>query len=251
MEDILKRLHDGEMTLDEAVSEMRERLLGSFEHNIDPGREDRTGHPEIVLADGKTMDQLVSITADFLGRTGRVIVSRLEPDRADALLPHLKDSLIDYDPVCRVLTARSIDHADPPKYGKVAILTAGTSDIPAASEAGRIARELGCETLCFFDVGVAGIHRLIEPLRRISEFDPDVIIVAAGREGALPTVVAGLTHAPVIGLPVSTGYGIHPKGETALFAMLQSCSPVAVVNIDAGVVAGTIAARIARRSHRP
>jgi hypothetical protein len=225
-------------------------MLGSLESNIDPGREARTGYPEIVLSEGKTLDQLITISTDLLRRSGRVIISRLDQDRSEDILAALGESATDYDPVSRILVAKDPGYQDPPISGRIGILTAGTSDIPVATEAKRIARELGCETLMFNDVGVAGIHRLIEPLNRLKEFDPDVLIVAAGREGALPTIISGLTSVPVIGLPVSTGYGIHPKGETALFAMLQSCSPIAVVNIDAGVVAGIIASRIARRRVR-
>jgi hypothetical protein len=247
MEDILRKLDRREITLEAAIREAEDRLMGSLECNIDPGRELRAGYPEIVLSEGKTTEQVISICRHFLERSGRALVSRLDPSRADDVLSALGDAATDYDPLSRVLSARVPSFQDPPRAGKVGILTAGTSDIPAASEAERIARELGCETLAFHDVGVAGIHRLLEPLRKLREFEPDVLIVAAGREGALPTVVAGLTDVPVIGLPVSTGYGIHPRGETALFAMLQSCSPIAVVNIDAGIVAGVIAARIARR----
>jgi NCAIR mutase (PurE)-related protein len=250
MEDILRELHGKRITLDEAISEMNARLIGSFECNIDPGREGRTGCPEIVISEGKTVEQLISISEDFLKRARRVIISRLDPVMADQILSKIGGVIKDYDPVSRVLTIKAPGYADPPRRGKVGILTAGTSDIPIASEAERICRELGCETLSFHDVGVAGIHRLLQPLKMLGEFGPDVLIVAAGREGALPTVIAGLTDVPVIGLPVSTGYGIHPKGETALFAMLQSCSPIAVVNIDAGVVAGIIASRIARRAHQ-
>jgi NCAIR mutase (PurE)-related protein len=250
MEDILRRLHSGEISLDRAIREMEERIYGSLECNIDPGREDRAGYPEIVLSEGKSDDQIVRIAKDFLRRSGRVIVSRLDEDRSVRIIDSIGASC-EYDPSSRILTAKNPGFQDPPKRGRVGILTAGTSDIPVATEAERIARELGCETLSFHDVGVAGIHRLLDPLRKLKDFGPDVLIVAAGREGALPTVVAGLTDVPVIGLPVSTGYGIHPKGETALFAMLQSCSPIAVVNIDAGVVAGIVAARIARKPRQP
>ncbi|MDG6224159.1 MAG: nickel pincer cofactor biosynthesis protein LarB [Candidatus Thermoplasmatota archaeon] len=249
MDDILEKLHRAEITLDEARSEVAKRLLGSLEHNIDPGRELRTGIPEVILSEGKTLEQIFDISSEFLRRSGRAIISRITPEDASVLERRIgPEVIVRREDDARILVLRRLDM--PPskeKNGRIAILTAGTSDIPAAEEARIIAEELGCETLAFHDVGAAGIHRLVEPLKRIREFDPDVIIVAAGREGALPTIVSGLTEAPVIGLPVSTGYGIHPKGETALFAMLQSCSPLLVVNIDAGIVAGMVASRIARR----
>jgi NCAIR mutase (PurE)-related protein len=132
--------------------------------------------------------------------------------------------------------------------GKVGILTAGTSDIPVAEEAEVIAREMGCETRSFYDVGVAGIHRLFDPVRELLKWEADVIIVVAGREGALPTVVAGIVDVPVIGVPTSRSYGFGEKGLAALAAMLQSCSlGMAVVNIDGGVGGGAVAALIANR----
>ena len=251
MDDILEKLHRGDITLDEAKAEAARRLLGSLEYNIDTGRESRCGTPEILLSEGKTLDQITQISKEFLIRAGRAVISRISPDDAKAIQDRMGTNVISrrYD-TARIMVLEEGDLPDPEKMGKVAILTAGTSDIGVAEEARVIAEEFGCETISFHDVGAAGIHRLVEPLRSIRDFDPDVLIVAAGREGALPTIVSGLTDVPVIGLPVSTGYGIHPKGETALFAMLQSCSPLLVVNIDAGVVAGVVAARIARRSHR-
>lgn len=250
MEDILERLQRGEMTLEEARTELRSRLLGSLEWNIDPGRTVRTGSPEIVLSDGKTAEQVIDIARDFLSRTGRVMISRIGQDMAERVVKEIAPPTHEHDPQARFLTMKGEGFKGPEREGKVAILTAGTSDIPVAREAEVVARELGCTVLSFYDIGVAGVHRVMEPLKRLREYDPDIVIIAAGREGALPTVISGLIDAPVIGLPVSTGYGIHPKGETALFSMLQSCSPLLVVNIDAGVVAGLMAARIARRMAR-
>jgi NCAIR mutase (PurE)-related protein len=129
--------------------------------------------------------------------------------------------------------------------GKVGILAAGTADMPAAEEARVVAEEMGCTVLFEYDVGVAGIHRLFPCLERMA--DVDAFVVAAGREGTLPAVVAGLVEAPVIGLPVSTGYGLGGSGRAALYSMLQSCSVLTVVNIDAGFVAGAYAAKIARQ----
>ena len=130
--------------------------------------------------------------------------------------------------------------------GRVGILTAGTSDVSVASEAAVIAQELGCEVMEARDVGVAGLHRLVQPLERLAEWDAHVIIVAAGMDGALPSVVAGLVPVPVIGLPTSVGYGYGAAGTGALMTMLQSCAPgLVVVNIDNGVGAGVAAAKIA------
>ena len=128
------------------------------------------------------------------------------------------------------------------------VLTAGTSDIPVAEEAETIAKEMGCETRAYYDVGVAGLHRLFDPLTDLLKWDADVVLVVAGREGALPTVVAGIVDVPVVGVPTSKSYGFGEKGLAALAAMLQSCSlGMSVVNIDGGVGAGAVAAMIANR----
>ncbi|MGA1822886.1 MAG: nickel pincer cofactor biosynthesis protein LarB [Thermoplasmatota archaeon] len=250
MEDILKKLQKGDMSLKEARDEIEKRLFSEGIANIDPGRHDRTAVPEVILSEGKTDDQIVSIAREFLDRSGRAIISRLTPARADIIIDGISDIeavIEDHSDTSGSLVVRKPGFEKPPFGGRIGLITAGTSDIRVIEEARIIAIEMGCETRSFFDVGVAGMHRLIVPLRELEDWGADVLVVAAGREGALPTLVSGLTRIPVIGLPVSVGYGIHPKGETALFAMLQSCSPLAVVNIDAGFVAGAIAGKIARR----
>ena len=132
--------------------------------------------------------------------------------------------------------------------GQVGVISAGTSDIPVAEEAALMAEEMGCEVTCIYDVGVAGLHRLVAPLKELITRGTDVIIVAAGMDGALPSVIAGLVAVPVIGLPTSIGYGLGGKGVAALLAMLQTCAPgLTVVNIDNGVGAGITAAMIANR----
>ncbi len=135
--------------------------------------------------------------------------------------------------------------------GNVAVVTAGTSDVPLAEESRAVLEEFGISTVTAYDVGVAGLHRLLRALRRLETARPDLYLVFAGREGALPTVLAGLVRAPVVGVPTSTGYGRGGRGEAALTAMLQSCAPIAVVNIDAAVPAALFAAqRFVRRSGR-
>jgi NCAIR mutase (PurE)-related protein len=128
--------------------------------------------------------------------------------------------------------------------GTVAVLTAGTADIPVAEEAVALLREVGVVVVTEYDVGVAGIHRLEAALRRLERHAPRIVLVFAGREGALPTVVAGLVRAPVVGVPTSIGYGRGGRGEAALSAMLQSCAPVAVMNIDAAVPAALFALQL-------
>ena len=252
MDDVLKELIDGNITLEEAKKELEMRLYGDRDHTIDTGREHRTGIPEVVIAEGKREDHLLTICVDFIERKGKVLVSRLDREISCKLIGHLserfKELQYELSEEAGFLVAWTGERKVPTGMGRIGILTAGTSDIPIAIEAEMVARELGCEVRSFNDVGVAGVHRVMSPLKELKEWDADVIIVAAGREGALPTLVSGMIDIPVIGLPISTGYGIHGKGETALFSMLQSCSPLVVVNIDAGFVAGAVAARIA--NHR-
>lgn len=131
----------------------------------------------------------------------------------------------------------------------IALVTAGTSDVPLAEEARGILAELGLRTVTAYDVGVAGLHRLLRALTVLERRDPQIYLVFAGREGALPTVVAGLVRAPVVGVPTSVGYGRGGRGEAALSAMLQSCAPLAVVNIDAAVPAALFAAQRFARPH--
>ena len=221
----------------------------SIEVRADSGRGRRTGAPEVVLADGKSTRQVVAAIEALMPRNGRVIVSRLEPSRFSELEPFLADFEVERSGGASTFVVSIGREAVVTNGGRVAILSAGTSDIPVASEAALVARELGCDVRTVWDVGVAGLHRLVRPLQQLVEWDPDVLIVAAGMDGVLPTVTAGLMTQPVIGLPVSTGYGFGGNGQAALGTMLQTCAPgVVVVNIDNGIGAGVAAALIARRA---
>jgi NCAIR mutase (PurE)-related protein len=156
-------------------------------------------------------------------------------------------------PRAAILRRRDTVASEPAEWGvergRVGVITAGTSDVPWAEEAALLCREMGCQVTTVYDVGVAGIHRLWEPLHHLlDEARVDVIIVAAGMDGALPSVVSGLVDVPVIGLPTSVGYGMGGQGEAALLSMLQTCAPgMAVVNIDNGIGAGAMAGLIANR----
>jgi NCAIR mutase (PurE)-related protein len=219
---------------------------------LDVGRELRKGLPEVILAEGKNPRDVAEIVEAMVERTGRAIVSRadhsfLKTIRAKQLA---KTRVTFFDQAGMIIVKRSSYKAKK-TGGKIGLLTAGTSDIPVAEEARIIANEMGCETRQFYDVGVAGLHRLFKPLADILRWDADVILVVAGREGALPTVVAGLVDLPVIAVPTSRSYGFGDRGIAALAAMLQSCSlGLAVVNIDSGVGAGSIGALIANRAAR-
>ena len=203
----------------------------------------------MILAEGKLASDVAKITQAMLRRTGRAIVSRLSGSQVKAVRSVIgEESKIEYFSRSRLIVVKSKSYKPRRSGGRVGILTAGTSDIAVAEEAEVIAREMGCETRSFHDVGVAGIHRLFEPVRDLLNWEADVILVVAGREGALPTVVAGIVNVPVIGVPTSRSYGFGEKGLAALAAMLQSCSlGMAVVNIDGGVGAGAVAALVANR----
>ena len=217
---------------------------------LDVGRELRKGLPEVVLAEGKDPRDVADIVDAMVERTGRAIVSRASPKYLGRIRSKRleKTRVVFYERSGMILAKRS-SYKAVKTGGRVGLLTAGTSDIPVAEEAQIIAREMGCETREFYDVGVAGLHRLFQPLAELLRWDADVILVAAGREGALPTVVAGLVDVPVIAVPTSRSYGFGDRGIAALAAMLQSCSlGLAVVNIDGGVGAGSIGALIANRA---
>ena len=153
------------------------------------------------------------------------------------------------DPTSRTVLAFEPDSLPPVGGGRVGILTAGSSDRPQATEAAAVLAEMGCETRVSFDMGVAGLHRLVAPLRDMIAFDPDALVVAAGMDGILPSVVSGLVSLPVVALPTSTGYGFGGEGVGALTTMLQACAPgISVVNIDNGIGAGIMAGLIANRA---
>lgn len=216
---------------------------------LDVGREIRKGLPEVVLAEGKEPVDVARIAGLMVDRTGRAIVSRATRAHLKALRSDVRAGYrVEFMPRSRMVLVKSRSYKIKSSGGRVGLLTAGTSDIPVAEEAEVLAREMGCETRAYYDVGVAGLHRLFEPLKQLLKWDADVILVVAGREGALPTVVAGIVDVPVIGVPTSKSYGFGEKGLAALAAMLQSCSlGMSVVNIDGGVGAGAVAAMIANR----
>lgn len=216
---------------------------------LDLAREHRKGVPEIVLASNKDVEQSLTIAAEFLERTGRAILSRVPAELEEALVDHYGRDGFEWYRASRIVILRTGTRPEP-TGGRVGILAAGTSDQAVAEEAAIICQEMGCTVRSRYDVGVAGLHRLFEPLRQLLDVDDvDVIIVAAGMDGALPSVVSGLVDVPVIGLPTSVGYGMGGAGQAALMSMLQTCAPgLAVVNIDNGVGAGVTAAMIAKRA---
>lgn len=251
MRSVLQRLLAGELSVEEAESELRRVQLEELggRARLDLGRGHRRGLPEVVLAAGKSPAEAASLTVALAREQGQGCVSRLGSAHRAALVRDAAGAgfaIVEYGAAARVLRPRFVAER---RAGRVGILTAGTADLDAAEEARMVVEACGMEARVEADLGVAGLHRLLSPLVLMLGWAPDVLIVAAGMDGVLPGVVAGLTDLPVIGLPVATGYGWGGGGEAALATMLQSCSTgLVVVNIGNGVGAGAAAVLIAGRA---
>lgn len=218
---------------------------------LDHGRRVRTGVPEIVLAEGKRTDHLVAVLRRLKASGHGALVSRPTAEQRAALGKGGSASELGLEPLAHGRLWRLPGPlGGPPPPGLVALLTAGTADVPVADEARELLGALDIRTVEAYDVGVAGLHRLLRALRRLEHRRPQVYLVFAGREGALPTVVAGLVAAPVVGIPTSVGYGRGGRGDAALGAMLQSCAPLAVVNVDAAVPAALFAVHLLEGARR-
>lgn len=270
MKEILKSLAEGKISIEECETLLKAESIRQLDDvaQIDTSRKDRTGFPEAILADSKDYDDLLTIIKRFFEKQesdsdsielkNNIIVTRLSKERFESLKKDLdylfeKGIKFDYNKRAKILIIYKDSLVDfNSEYGKVGLLTAGTSDIPIAEEAKVIIEQGGCEVISSYDIGVAGIHRLFPQIAHMVEQDVCAFIVCAGMEGALPSVVAGLVDVPVIAVPTSVGYGIGADGKAALYSMLQSCAPgLSVVNIDngfgAGVCALTIAKNIAKK----
>lgn len=247
----MRRLVAGELTEDDALVAIRsvqlEELAGRAQ--LDLGRYLRRGLPEVVLASGKDPREAARLVVAMAEKQGQGLISRMTGEHRAALDAAARTAgmkVVEYESSARALRDGFVPEQT---GGKVGILTAGTSDLAAASEVRMVVEACGVEARLAADLGVAGLHRFVGPLAATLGWGADVIVVAAGMDGVLPGLVAGLTDVPVIGLPVSTGYGRGGAGEAALTTMLQSCSTgLVVVNIDNGVGAGAAAALIAARA---
>lgn len=235
IDDILRSLREGQLSLENAkaaISAAYTEDLGFAQ--IDTRRHERTGYPEVVFCSGKTLDQAEAIMVRMRNRDIPVLGTRADQALADRVLARYPTAV--YDEIGRTLT---IDSPSRPSQsrGLVAVVSAGTSDLPIAREAARTAEFFGSQVQLITDVGVAGIHRLFNRLSEIRK--ASVIVAVAGMEGALAGVIAGLVSAPIIAVPTSVGYGASFNGLSALLGMLTSCAPgISVVNIDNGFGAG-------------
>ncbi len=237
---LFEEVADGRLSPTEAIrhAETASGHLGFA--RIDHGRAGRCGFPEVIWCPGKTADQAVTLAGAILERSGRVLMTRADPELAAAVIQAIPE--IRYEEAARILHA---DRAPVEPVGLVGVLAAGTADLPVAEEAAVTASSLGAEVRRVYDCGVAGLHRIFAQRELLAT--ASALVIVAGMEGALPSVVAGLTDRPVIGVPTSVGYGSSFGGLAALLGMLNACSSgVTVVNIDNGYGAGYAAAVINR-----
>lgn len=246
MREILKDLKSDSMSIDDVLTIIRNIHYEDISHaKVDHHRQARQGIPEVIFARGKSTEDVILITQTMLTQSALVFITKAEKKCSDALIESFKDL---YDIRCNeragTILVKKHDYCIEEK-GDVLVLSAGTSDIPVAAEAAETLYYLGNKATIVYDVGVAGIHRLIDHLDKLRH--ARVVIVVAGMEGALPSVVGGMTDKPVIAVPTSVGYGTSLGGLTALFAMLNSCVPgIAVMNIDNGFGAACLAHKINR-----
>lgn len=257
--DDLKRWAERFVSGEWTQEEFREKIVGEFGVQKGPNTADthdaavdldrcrRCGFPEVIYGEGKTAESITAIVHRLRDAGEDVLATRIDPEKAKRLLEEFPEAF--YHPAARTFRLKNRKNAgvEAEKSGKVAVISAGTSDLPVASEAVETALWTGAKVVFIQDVGVAGPHRL---QNRLAEFqDADAVVVVAGMEGALPSVVGGYVAAPVIAVPTSVGYGAAFGGVAALLGMLNSCaSNVTVVNIDAGFKAGYVAGLIARRT---
>jgi NCAIR mutase (PurE)-related protein len=242
--DLLTSIQRGDVSIEEGLQRLRDLPYENLDFaRIDNHRELRQGLPEVIYGEGKSLDQICTILNVLIEKNGRALATRITPEMADKAQAQI--SGLRYDPVSRMLWYPNLepDSCSLPEDKYAVVVCAGTSDIPVAEEAAQALTIFGAPVKRIYDVGVSGIHRLLDHRETLAE--AKVIISVAGMEGALTSVVGGLVSCPVIGVPTSVGYGASFEGLAALLAMLNSCvSGVAVVNIDNGFGAAILAYKI-------
>ena len=238
---LLEKVRDGSVAVSDAAARLSDLPYQDLGYaRLDHHRPLRTGWPEVVLGEGKTVDQIAGIVPAMAGRGHPVLVTRASPDAYAAVAAAVPSAEYHQLPRCIIVPS---DNPSPPVDAGLLIVTAGTADLPVAEEAAVTAELMGCCAGRLNDVGVAGLHRLLAQVERLQQ--AHVIVVVAGMEAALASVVSGLVSAPVIAVPTSVGYGASFEGLAALLGMLNACAPgVGVVNIDNGFGAGYLAAQI-------
>ncbi|RBW70193.1 nickel pincer cofactor biosynthesis protein LarB [Bacillus taeanensis] len=246
LEEILEQVQQGTLSAAEAKEK-----LATYENlgfaKVDHHRTKRQGFPEIIYGEGKSTEQILSIMQSLRAKNNDVLATRVSKEKAEAILTNYPDMI--YNEMAHILYWKDQPEHNNPLNGYIAVVCAGTSDLQVAEEAAVTAEVLGCQVRRFYDVGVAGIHRLLDNIEDIQK--ATVSIVVAGMEGALPSVVGGLVSHPVLAVPTSVGYGANFNGLSALLTMLNSCaSGISVVNIDNGFGAAYNAALIQRLAQK-
>lgn len=238
---LLEQVKDNDLEVDQAMDQLKNLMYEDLGYaNIDHHREIRNGYPEVIYCEGKSDEHILGIIEKMNKKESNILGTRCRKETYDKVKQIYNHA--EYEELSKILKIQNKDIENIGK-GKVLVITGGTSDIPVADEAYYTAKFLGNEVVRLYDVGVAGIHRLLNRLPIIQE--ARVIIVVAGMEGALPSVVGGLVDVPVIAVPTSVGYGANFGGLSALLTMLNSCaSGISVVNIDNGFGAGYLASMI-------
>lgn len=244
---LLSKFQKGNLSIDEMMSKLSVLPYENLEFaKVDHHRALRKGFPEVIYGEGKTADQIILIIESMIKYSDRLLATRIEPDIAKQVVARIPESV--YHPHSRLLAINNSTQSR--SIPGVVVISGGTSDQPITEEVIVTAEIMDCDVTQIVDAGVAGIHRLLDNLDTLS--NATVVVAIAGMEGALPSVVGGLTRAPVIAVPTSVGYGSSFGGIAALLAMLNSCAPgVSVVNIDNGFGAGYIAANIAKLANDP
>jgi NCAIR mutase (PurE)-related protein len=247
MRRLLEQVQSGQVSVETALQGLRTPPVADLGYaQVDLQRRQRCGFPEVIFCEGKTAAWVEGVVRQLAGAGQDCLATRVNAEQAAHLAQHFPQA--EQDRLARTFWLRA-GGKERATTGRVLVLTAGTSDLPVAQEAAVTARALGCEVQLLADVGVAGIHRLLRHREQMAGVD--VIVVAAGMDGALPSVVGGLVDCPVIAVPTSIGYGAAFSGLAPLLTMLNACSAnVVVVNIDSGFKGGYVAALIARRSAR-
>lgn len=244
---ILSNLETKKISLNEAFDELRDLPYEDLGFaKIDHHRSLRKDFPEVIFGEGKTVEQITSIVEKQISRNDIVLVTRTTKDAYKSIKNNVTDCIFDSEAKAIIIDHRSLNTKPTTITNEIVIITAGTSDRPVAKEAAIITELIGTIPREIYDVGVAGLHRLIDHLPILR--DANVIIVVAGMDGALPSVIGGLVNSPIIAVPTSIGYGANFEGLSALLTMLNSCSPgVSVVNIDNGFGAGYLAGMINKK----
>ena len=253
LDEILASLKSGKITVPKARKLLSLYSIEKVEDfaKIDTGRQNRRGIPEVIFAENKQLSETKKITQKVLKISNSVLISRLKKNDYEKMLEFTKKNKFKTELGKNSSSILIFKKPSKKTHGTVGILTAGTSDIGVAEEARLMCEAMNCKCMTSYDVGVAGIHRAMPVLKEFIKKDVDAIIVVAGMEGALATLVSSSVNVPVIGVPTSVGYGYGEKGVAALASMLQSCAlGLAVVNIDNGIGAGAMAANIAKRASR-